>query len=236
MPIIEVSHLTKEYRLGAMQGLKQTLLNTGARLIGKHVPEPPPLAGFADNLHLGQTVTDPNGDISDINGAILSVGHLVTGGWRGGFPLLQRGSEGEYAASEARRTDEISPTFLYDESRISDARRSPLTRGEGMGRGNRSRPGTRSLSDLSDRSEPGRRARTVLHDFEAHSGPMQRESGQKWTALPTGAVDQPQVRQAPRLSWARGHPVMDGYIRERTAAEAIKRVPLRRRSEHVAEL
>ena len=41
MPIIEVSHLTKEYRLGAMQGLKQTLLNTGARLIGKHVPEPP---------------------------------------------------------------------------------------------------------------------------------------------------------------------------------------------------
>jgi len=56
----------------------------------------------------------------------------------------------------------------------------------------------RSLSDLSDRSEPGGRARTVLHDFEAHSGPMQREIGQKWTALPTGAVDQPQVRQAPR--------------------------------------
>jgi hypothetical protein len=164
-----------------MQGLKQTLLNTGARLIGKHVPEPPPLAGFTDNLHLRQTVTDPNGDISDVNGAILSVGHLVTGGWRGGFPLLQRGSEGEYAASEARRTDEISPTFLYDESRISDARRPPLPRGEGMGRGNRSRPGT-------------------------------------------------------RLSWARGHPVMDGYIRGRTAAEAIKRVPLRRRSEHVAEL
>jgi len=57
----------------------------------------------------------------------------------------------------------------------------------------------RSLSDLSDRSEPGGRARTVLHDFEAHSGPMQREieqnelasfgASQKWTALPTGAVD-----------------------------------------------
>ena len=57
--------------------------------------------------------------------------------------------------------------------------------------------GARSLLDLSDRSEPGGRARTVLHDFEAHSGTMQREIGQIWTALPTGAVDQPQVRQAP---------------------------------------
>ena len=41
MPIIEVSHLTKEYRLGAMQGLKQTLLNTAARLTGKKVEERP---------------------------------------------------------------------------------------------------------------------------------------------------------------------------------------------------
>lgn len=49
-------------------------------------------AGFADNWHLGQTVTDPNG--ANPNGATLSVGHLVTGGWRGCFPLLQRGSEG----------------------------------------------------------------------------------------------------------------------------------------------
>jgi deoxyribodipyrimidine photo-lyase len=57
----------------------------------------------------------------------------------------------------------------------------------------------RSLSDLSDRSEPSGRARTVLHDFEAHSGTMQREIGEKWTALPTGAVDQPQVRQAPSI-------------------------------------
>lgn len=39
MPVIEVSHLTKEYRLGAMHGLKQTLLNAGARLMGKTVPE-----------------------------------------------------------------------------------------------------------------------------------------------------------------------------------------------------
>lgn len=41
MPIIEVDHLTKEYRLGAMQGLKQTLLNTTARLTGRQAPERP---------------------------------------------------------------------------------------------------------------------------------------------------------------------------------------------------
>jgi ABC-type polysaccharide/polyol phosphate transport system ATPase subunit len=41
MPVIEVNHLTKEYRLGALQGLKQTLLNTGARLVGKKVAERP---------------------------------------------------------------------------------------------------------------------------------------------------------------------------------------------------
>jgi len=41
MPVIEVNHLTKEYRLGALQGLKQTLLNTGARLMGKTIPERP---------------------------------------------------------------------------------------------------------------------------------------------------------------------------------------------------
>ena len=41
MPAIEVSHLTKEYHLGAIQGLKQTLLNTAARLSGKEVQERP---------------------------------------------------------------------------------------------------------------------------------------------------------------------------------------------------
>jgi len=41
MPVIEVDHLTKEYRLGAMQGLKQTLLNTAARLTGKQVEQRP---------------------------------------------------------------------------------------------------------------------------------------------------------------------------------------------------
>ena len=45
MPIIEVGHLTKEYRLGAMHGLKQTLLNAGARLTGKELLKAPPLQG-----------------------------------------------------------------------------------------------------------------------------------------------------------------------------------------------
>jgi hypothetical protein len=55
---------------------------------------------------------------------------------------------------------------------------------------------TSSLSDLSDRHEPSGKTRTDLPDFEAHSGSMQRENGQIWTVSPTGAVDQPQVRQA----------------------------------------
>jgi lipopolysaccharide transport system ATP-binding protein len=41
MPIIQVDHLTKEYRLGAMKGLKQTLLNGAARLTGKKIEAPP---------------------------------------------------------------------------------------------------------------------------------------------------------------------------------------------------
>jgi ABC-type polysaccharide/polyol phosphate transport system ATPase subunit len=41
MPAIEVCHLTKEYRLGAIRGLKQTLLNTAARIIGRQVEERP---------------------------------------------------------------------------------------------------------------------------------------------------------------------------------------------------
>ncbi len=41
MPIIQVDHLTKEYRLGAMQGLKQTLLNSAARITGKKLEAPP---------------------------------------------------------------------------------------------------------------------------------------------------------------------------------------------------
>jgi lipopolysaccharide transport system ATP-binding protein len=41
MSIIEVEHLTKEYRLGAMQGLKQKLLHTAARLRGKKTEQRP---------------------------------------------------------------------------------------------------------------------------------------------------------------------------------------------------
>ena len=41
MPIIEVNHLTKEYRLGAIQSLRQTLLNAGARLMGRKGEERP---------------------------------------------------------------------------------------------------------------------------------------------------------------------------------------------------
>ena len=41
MPAIEVSHLTKEYRLGALQSLKDTALNAGRRLLGRAVPERP---------------------------------------------------------------------------------------------------------------------------------------------------------------------------------------------------
>ena len=43
---------------------------------------------------------------------------------------------------------------------------------------------TRSLSDLGNRSEHGGRARTNVHDFEAHSGPTQRKIRDIWAALP----------------------------------------------------
>ena len=44
---------------------------------------------------------------------------------------------------------------------------------------------TRSLSDLGDRSEHGGRARQKVYDFEAHSGPTQREIGDFLAALPS---------------------------------------------------
>jgi lipopolysaccharide transport system ATP-binding protein len=59
MPAIEVSHLTKEYRLGALQGLKQTVLNTGARLVGRKVPERPMFRALNDvnfNIEPGEVV------------------------------------------------------------------------------------------------------------------------------------------------------------------------------------
>ncbi|HOM15182.1 MAG TPA: ATP-binding cassette domain-containing protein, partial [Rubrivivax sp.] len=41
MPAIEVSHLSKEYRLGALQGVRQTALNAGRRLLGRPAEERP---------------------------------------------------------------------------------------------------------------------------------------------------------------------------------------------------
>ena len=41
MPINQVDHLAKEYRLGAMQGLKQTLLKSTACFTCKKVEAPP---------------------------------------------------------------------------------------------------------------------------------------------------------------------------------------------------
>ena len=40
MPIIEVNHVTKEYRLGYMKSLKQTALNTLNRFCGKSKQKP----------------------------------------------------------------------------------------------------------------------------------------------------------------------------------------------------
>jgi len=48
MPVIEVHRLTKEYRLGAVQSFKQTLLNAGARLMRNHVAERPKFKALDD--------------------------------------------------------------------------------------------------------------------------------------------------------------------------------------------
>ncbi len=48
MPAIEVSHLTKEYRLGALQSLKDTALNAGRRLLGQPVAERPMFKALDD--------------------------------------------------------------------------------------------------------------------------------------------------------------------------------------------
>ena len=48
MAIIEVDHLTKEYRLGALHSFKQTLLNTAARFTGKAVAERPRFKALDD--------------------------------------------------------------------------------------------------------------------------------------------------------------------------------------------
>ena len=59
MPAIEVSHLTKTYRLGAMQGLKQSVLNAGARLIGRPVAQRPMFKALDDvsfSVEVGEVV------------------------------------------------------------------------------------------------------------------------------------------------------------------------------------
>ena len=48
MAIIEVDHLTKEYRLGALHSFKQTLLNAAARFTGKSVAERPRFKALDD--------------------------------------------------------------------------------------------------------------------------------------------------------------------------------------------
>lgn len=48
MPIIQVDHLTKEYSLGAMQGLKQTLMNNVARLTKNKVEKRPTFKALND--------------------------------------------------------------------------------------------------------------------------------------------------------------------------------------------
>ena len=63
MPVIEVSHLTKEYRLGALQGLNQTLLNTAARLTGKKIEERPLFKALDD-----VSFSIESGEVLDHNG------------------------------------------------------------------------------------------------------------------------------------------------------------------------
>lgn len=48
MPIIEIDNVTKEFRLGAMKGLKQTLLDTAAKLRGEHIDNRPPFKALDD--------------------------------------------------------------------------------------------------------------------------------------------------------------------------------------------
>jgi lipopolysaccharide transport system ATP-binding protein len=59
MPAIEVNQLTKEYRLGAAQGLKQTLLNVGSKLLGLEVLERPLFKALDDvsfSIEAGEVV------------------------------------------------------------------------------------------------------------------------------------------------------------------------------------
>jgi lipopolysaccharide transport system ATP-binding protein len=48
MPIIEVNHVTKEYKLGQIQSLKTTALNQWRRLTGQPVEERAPFKALDD--------------------------------------------------------------------------------------------------------------------------------------------------------------------------------------------
>src|SRR6266850_6540807 len=48
MAIIEVNHVTKEFRLGQLKSLKQTMLNSVARLRGEEVPRRSPFRAVED--------------------------------------------------------------------------------------------------------------------------------------------------------------------------------------------
>ena len=48
MPIIEVNHVTKEYRLGQMTSLKQSMLGNIDRLRGKTTPKQEPFKALDD--------------------------------------------------------------------------------------------------------------------------------------------------------------------------------------------
>ncbi len=56
------------------------------------------------------------------------------------------------------------------------------------------------LSDLGDRSEQGGRARPFFRSFEENSRSYLTKRIGKMGRSPTGAVDQSQIRQPPRLT------------------------------------
>ena len=48
MPIIEVDHVTKEFRLGQLRSLKQTAVDALSRLRGRPVPQRAPFKALDD--------------------------------------------------------------------------------------------------------------------------------------------------------------------------------------------
>jgi len=51
MPIIQANHLTKDYRLGALQGRKQTLSSSAVRITGKKVEPPTQFKGLDEVIY-----------------------------------------------------------------------------------------------------------------------------------------------------------------------------------------